>query len=782
MILAAAVAALVSPPISVSRPETVSRQRVAFDIPAGTLGPALNLLAIQADIDIALISPALAPRPTRAIRGMMTIRQALAQLLRDSGGAATAVGPSAWRVERKRVRQAPRPTPPTSPEDRTDIVVTAAKRSTRMADYPGVITAIDRGALERWNATADTQAIVDRIATIDSTQLGAGRNKLFIRGISDSAFIGPLQASVGQYLGDIRLTYGAPDPDLALIDLQSIEVLEGPQATLYGSGSLGGIFHVEPRPPDLARAAGRVTLGASLTAHGQPGVDGATVLNLPVATDRLGLRLVGYAKSEGGYINDALRQVDDGNDVETIGGRVMLRLLAGDWTADAGAVVQRLSGADNQAADAAGPPLTRTSQIAQPYRSDYTLGSLTVRRDWDDLQLVSATGLSAQRLEERYDASEAANDALSVVDQQARSSTFSSETRLASRALGEASWVAGVALAANRSTIRANRQHSDPGRTAERTQLHNRVFEAALFGEATLPIARRLTLTAGARGSYTSLSGYFRTTTDIADAGPVISRNPAQHHVRLLPSFGATWQMAPRIGWFARAQQGFRAGGSTASGSSIRHFRSDTLSLLEVGLRVGAADTALRLELSVAHARWRDIQADSVTEGGAPITLNIGNATIESVAAKATWRPASWITLDGGMFVNRNRLYNPDLNAIIVVNSQLPNVAPRGFNAIAVLQAGSVMGGDLTLTGTWRRVGASRLGTGVQLDQAQGDYSNITLSARLGTAARAVSVQLSNPLDKAGNRFALATPYRLYDPQVTPLRPLTVRLGIEARF
>jgi outer membrane receptor protein involved in Fe transport len=70
-----------------------------------------------------------------------------------------------------------------------------------------------------------------------STQLGPGRNKLFIRGVADSSFTGPTQATVGQYLGDVRLNYNAPDPDLNLYDIARVEVVEGPQGTLYGAGS-----------------------------------------------------------------------------------------------------------------------------------------------------------------------------------------------------------------------------------------------------------------------------------------------------------------------------------------------------------------------------------------------------------------------------------------------------------------------------------------------------------------------------------------------------------------
>jgi len=82
-----------------------------------------------------------------------------------------------------------------------------------------------------------------------STNLGTGRNKIFIRGVADSSFNGPSQSIVGQYLGDVRLTFNAPDPDLELYDIARVEVLEGPQGTLYGAGSLGGVVRVCPARP-----------------------------------------------------------------------------------------------------------------------------------------------------------------------------------------------------------------------------------------------------------------------------------------------------------------------------------------------------------------------------------------------------------------------------------------------------------------------------------------------------------------------------------------------------
>jgi outer membrane receptor protein involved in Fe transport len=182
--------------------------------------------------------------------------------------------------------------------------------------------------LERGGA-GGTDRLVQRLTSVTSTYLGTGRNKLFIRGIADSSFTGPTQATVGQYYGDLRLSYNAPDFDLRLADLAAVEVLEGPQGTLYGAGSLGGLIRLVPNPVRLDRVAGSAVVGASATAHGDPGRDAQGVLNLPLVTDRLGLRVVATNALEGGYIDKPLLGRRDVNRTRIAGGRATLHLALG---------------------------------------------------------------------------------------------------------------------------------------------------------------------------------------------------------------------------------------------------------------------------------------------------------------------------------------------------------------------------------------------------------------------------------------------------------------------
>ena len=180
---------------------------------------------------------------------------------------------------------------------------------------------------------------------------------------------------------------------MRLYDVKSVEVLEGPQGTLYGAGSLGGVVRVVPRSPDLRSFEGSAWGGVLAVQHGKPGVDGGAILNLPLKEDVVGFRALAFGSVEGGYIDDATRGVDDINRVHTFGGRAALRVDPGnDWTIDLNAVGQRIDGDDSQYAERSVGELDRASGIAQPFRNDYWLVDLVARKNWGSLELTSSLG------------------------------------------------------------------------------------------------------------------------------------------------------------------------------------------------------------------------------------------------------------------------------------------------------------------------------------------------------------------------------------------------------
>jgi outer membrane receptor protein involved in Fe transport len=782
-----------------------------IDIPAGTLGQAIASLGAQARVSIvvAVSDPGLMRRAVPRVRGRMSAGRALDLLLRGSGARGIAVAPGVWRiVAAPPPRPKPRPKPfaqraaplvtAPSPDDQPDIVVTASKRSEKLDTFAGTVTILSGAEIGRDGETG-TDAIAARVATISSTYLGAGRNKLFIRGIADSSFTGPTQSTVGQYVGDVRLTYNAPDPDLRLYDIESIEVLEGPQGTLYGAGSLGGIIRIVRNTPQLDAVGGALTGGVSATWHGQPSGDLAGVLNLPIVGDTVGLRVVGYGVSEGGYIDNPLRGENDINRSTIYGGRAMLRSKIAGWTIDLGGTFQQTRNRDSQYADTTAPPLTQLSRLPQGSDASYALGELIVGRELGDLQFVTTLGAARQRLSERYDAS-LPNGPDRLFRQRNATNLFSLESRVSRPMDGGYGWVLGVSLVRN--TTQLTRALGDPNMPVPATGVTNRITEATGYAEFSITLLPRLILTAGGRYSLAWLDG------EGEDVAPMIARASAnlaitaeRNESAFLPSLALSARPIDGLTFYARYQQSYRPGGLAIEGDFVRRFRNDRASTFEVGLRrgspgVGRADFAL----SVSRTIWRNIQADFIDLRGLPSTANIGDGRIWSLSASAGWAPISGMRIEGGIALNDSKVTSstfvlmamgrPGGGAVgspfastLSPTSQVPNIANVVARGSARYEFQLTDNAQLSLSASARYTGKSRLGVGPILGEAQGDYVDTRVSARLAFDRFALTLSGSNLTDEVGNRFALGTPFALIGQrQITPLRPRTIRLGFDTAF
>lgn len=785
----------------------------AIDIPAGTLGQAIAALGAQARVSIvvAVNDPGLLRRPVRAVRGRMGAGKALSLLLRGTTARAVSPVPGVWRIvpgpaptpRRPRpeplVRKAPEPAPPSG----DDIIVTASKQETPYEAFPGAVTVVGGADFARDGDTS-TDAIVARVATVSSTYLGAGRNKLFIRGIADSSFTGPTQATVGQYFGDVRLTYNAPDPDLRLYDVDSVEILEGPQGTLYGAGSLGGIIRVVRNTPDLDAIGGNLSGGVSATWHGAPGADLAGVLNLPLVEDHLGLRILGYGITEGGYIDNPLLGRKNINRSNIFGGRGTLRAKAGGWTIDLGGTFQKTHNLDSQYADRDAPPLTRYSLLPQGSDATYALGELVASRRFDSgLLFVSSLGFARQRLEEQYDATEA-NGPERLFKQRNHTDLFSFENRLSRPMTDGLGWVIGASVVRN--TTQLNRALGSPDQPLPATGVVNRITEATAYGEVSVELKPKLMLTAGGRYSHVWLSG------EGADVQPMIARLNAgitaeREETAFLPSFALSASLLQRLTFYARYQESFRPGGLAIEGDFVRRFRNDRARTFEFGIRHGVPGSdPVDISLSVSRTLWHNIQADFIDQRGLPSTANIGDGRIWTLSASAGWRPVRGLTLEGGLALNDSKVVNPSpfflsfvvpgptprpaeahiVNAVAadaVTYGRVPNIADVVARGAVKYEFAVSDSAQLSLAASVRYTGRSRLGVGPILGAPQGNYLDTRLSARLAFDGFAVTASVTNLTDEVGNRFALGTPFAVLSAeQITPLRPRTIRIGFEAGF
>lgn len=756
-------------------------------IPAGTLGQALASLGRQAHVSIGVSDPQVANIRVKGLFGSFTVERALSRLLRGKPARPIAVGsrtfivvaaPPPKRILVRRQRPSTRPANTASTAvrpavDMQEIIVTGSKRETPLAAFPGPVTVIGEEALIEGQGLKGSDALVSRLPIVTSTYLGPGRNKLFLRGIADSSFNGPTQATVAQYFGDARINFTAPDPDLQLYDFDQIELIPGPQATLYGAGSLGGVIRVVPNAPQLDRVAGRLSIGGSATWNGRPGYDGAGVLNVPLINDVAAVRLVGYRSIQGGYIDDVWRKLRDINDVKIWGARSSFRAVFADhWIMDITGLAQRIRADDAQYSKDTGEPLKTAGSIQQNHSNSYSLLSTSIRKRDGPLQLSVTGAITRQSVHERYDAT--LEKKPRVFDQSTDITLRSVEGRVWPARASGFRWLAGATLTQNHFT--QERSLGLPGSPNAVPGLRNRQTETAVFGEFTLPLIASLTLTSGARLAHASISG-----------GPI---DPAAASVRqkqgqtfFLPSIGLSGRPLRDLLVYGRYQQGFRPAGFAIFGDIVQRFRSDRMKAVEAGLRFAPRSKSLEVDGSVAYTRWDDIQADSLDLSGLPATINIGNGRIYTASLQLSWHPVSSLEIEAAGVFNNSRVTNPLLGIIGVVHSTLPNVAR--FNgrvgARQTMRIGSAV--DLTFSGAGHYVGKSRLGAGAVLGRDQGGWLQVDLGAEVSWARGQVTLSVLNLLNSAANRFAFGSPFTISenDP-VTPVRPRTLRLGCDIRF
>ena len=724
----------------------------------------------------------------------MDAGDALSRLARASGLQVKKVGANSYvLVAAARTSAAPKPKarprlvhlaaqPLPEPEPQ-DIIVTASKRDTLSRRFPGQWSRIDGDEFAPLGVPG-TEAIESRSVGFSSTHLGAGRNKLFIRGIADSSFSGPTQSPVGQYFGDMRTGYSGPDPDLKLVDMQSVEILEGPQGTLYGSGALGGIVLLKPNTPDLRELSGTAAIGGSVTWHGDLGYDASAVVNAPLGSN-VAVRGVAYHAREGGYIDNVATGEKDINDIGVTGGRATLTAeLVPDWFVDLAGVAQRIEGDDSQYADDEGSGLTRDSLVDQPFSSDFALASLVVRKDSGPIRFRSTTGASWQEVDENFDAT--LEGLVRQLGQHSKARALSNETRVWRPMADGYSWLVGFSSIAHR--YRVSRDLTVDEMTTDLAGIENRVRETTIYGEVGVELSPSIEASVGSRYTISKLSGSGQHLSPLAWTKLDAEDTKRTEH-RFLPSAAVLARPLDGLTLYARYQQGFRPGGLSIAADTVRLYRNDRLGTAELGFRYGSPGRdRFDLQGSATRSVWKDIQADFLDPSGLPVTDNIGDGRVWTVTVNGGLRLTPDFRVEAGIAWNDGKITKPtDLFRTLMIGNgggsmEIPNIA-------RVVARGAVEW-HRDLPGDWkletnayvRYVGRSRLGVGQHLGEEQGQYLDSGLILRASDQKRTFSLTVTNLTDEVGNRFAFGAPIATGADQLTPLRPRTIRLGFEHSF
>lgn len=585
---------------------------------------------------------------------------------------------------------------------RGELVVTAQRREEPILDVPVSVSAYSAEAIEQMGAdtVADIARATPNFTIAPDGVLGVGQPA--IRGIYSPAG----SATVGLYVDDvpiqIRSLGFSGNADLRMFDLERIEVLRGPQGTLFGANSMGGTVRFITRAPELERASGYARLELAATRSGAPSLEAQAAAGAVLAPGRLGLRIGAYYRRDGGHVDRVARGSgalikQNADDAEATALRFAARAaLAETLELLPSLLVQRVRRNDLPFFESSLGRHRQAFVSAQPGEDLVLLPSLTAKIDLGKATLTSVTALLDRRDRQTADYSTIFGELVlggavpglapeggtrSLTDVRQRGLT--QEIRLASASDAALRWTLGGFH--RRGRVRLTQAVVEPGMAElARTYLgasveavfgvpllpggvsyrgfeHVAETQFSAFGELTLPLSRTLEATAGARLSRSRLR------LRVLSEGPYAGGRAAdagigtQSETPFTPRVGLNYRPAPNALLYMSASKGFRAGGANAPvpadpcsadlaslglGEAPTSFKSDQLWSYELGAKATLARGRLMVSAAAFQIDWDGIQQlVTLPNCGFSYVDNLGEARSRGFELELDARPTRRLRL-----------------------------------------------------------------------------------------------------------------------------------------
>ncbi len=766
-----------------------------LDIPAAPLPQQLAALAIHTDISIGGLDPAKCVGQTVAVRGNFAPGPALQKLLMHTNCVATAAGQRTWRLAFRPTKPEPKPAfpipMPVARESEGEVMVVINRRPQQANAAASALSVVPSSVIE--SGAYDIAQLASHVPGMAVTNLGPGRDKILLRGLSDSVLTGRTQSLVGLYLDDTPLTYNAPDPDLLLVDMARVEVLKGPQGALYGQGSMSGAVRLVTNKPQLDAFAAGVDAGIGLSQRGQPSDRVSAVLNLPLLHNVFGARLVAYDENSGGFIKDPLAGPRATNTTRRVGGRVELLGKIGAFSLTGTVFGQDLKSNNSQYVTGNGGPFMRTTPVAEPHDNILEDGTLgldgptplgTLKVTLNHLHHHVLSGYDAQPLAQVISVP---NSGAVYYDEEQNISLDTQEISLISPSRQKVRWLTGLFRGVSEEHFTPHLIDLFTQRTLYNEDRIDRLVDTALFGEVAWDVAPKWTLTTGLRYALDrheteSQINHVRLTNYKAfgDINGIINQD------RLSYTASLRFQPTPQLLWYLQAGNGYRTGGfntTTLAQTAIPSaYRGDALDSLETGWRYHTPHDQVRLTVALFHEYWRNIQSDQLRSTGLPITVNVGNGTNTGVEVEGDWKVTPVLALHAVAQVNDPRLTRPGPLYALDQNAGMPYIAKRSFSLSSVWDQ-PWRGHTLENSAIMSYRSQSPLNYGPLRDVRMNGYATLDLSSAFILTSLRYEARLDNATDSNSNSFAYGNPFTLGgSTQVTPLRPRTLWLSVDKAF
>jgi len=552
-----------------------------------------------------------------------------------------------------------------------EVIVTATKRAEKARDIAGSISAMSGDQLDAVGA----QSFEDYLARTPGVVFSAGPNgdsTAIIRGVGTNSGKDQGQGPTGYFINEIPLTepgYAMAIPDIDAFDVERVEVLRGPQGTLFGSSSLGGAINYVAREASLTGLDAAFETGLTSTRHtdSEIGYIGKGMINLPV-TETLAVRGVYHYRDEPGYLDNVGLNERGTNDYTTRGGRV-----SAVWAPVDGTKLSWLSLFDNsRTKDFAyrypdKGEFTRESLVAEPVQYKFQLHSLRLDQD---LGFATLTALGAYNEKRRnlvtdYTVFYGAGliNPTPYFDR-GKSETKSLEVRLASPTGETFDWLVGVMGTKTDKTF--NDSITSEGSNAILAPVnnpqdlrgdefywgtgHTEGEEKAVFGEANVHFNSQWTLTFGGR--------YFDTevTSGAVYSGVFYPGNLAlpvttQKEDGFAPKLSVAYRADEDLMFYALASRGYRFGNPNTifpvpGFDTPPGWKTDSLWNYELGTRTTWLDRRLQADLTVFFIDWEDLQVRLYRPvDGATYGTNAGSARNVGQEFNGLWRVSQALDL-----------------------------------------------------------------------------------------------------------------------------------------
>lgn len=686
-------------------------------------------------------------------------------------------------------------------ESAGEIVVTAQKSEQRAQDVPLAVTAVSGEALAEAGATRiqDIAAAVPALQ-VDSLYGVPGAYGLTLRGITTGT---QASSTVATYIDDVPIgssgAFAAGNSaglDLFPYDLERVEVLEGPQGTLYGASSMGGLVKYVTRTPSLTE--NRYQAGAELVTvdHGQN--LGWTVrggANIVVVPDQLAISISGTHQDVPGYVDNAAIGKRDVNQGTQDAARGVIHWKPTDnFTLKASGLYNR-SKFDGLAlinVNAAGTPLfgkyTASKNRPEGFESETRLGSITADYDFGFATLTSITSLSDLRSRFRTDSSLTFRPIFGVdatFANDIKVKKFTEELRLASPQTDRLQWLVGSFFTRERTQFKQLGLAFLPNSDTQPAGLSplldgtipSRYREWALFANTTYNITNAWDIGGGIRYSRNS-QRVSQTANGLLVGAPLDLPARTSSDSSVTYTLSTSYHVTKDAMFYGRISSGYRPGGPNFIVPGIpQSYEPDTLTNYEIGLKSNLLDRKVMLNLSAYYIDWRDIQLQGATPTNLSYIANGGKAISKGVQGTLNVQPATGLTLGGSFAYTDTELKDDAPQVAGRVGDRLP-LTPKWAGSLTAdydFDLGDDTRARLGLA--WRYTGArDQYFPQSPRNRRLGNYSTLNLTAGVSTGPVDINLFVRNLTNKYDFTSWL-TPNG-----ATVLQPRTIGLSVDMDF